>query len=120
MENKVLNTVYNYCPQCKALVDPEKDGELWICPKHGTDTVIAPDPGYCTADLLGKENVGFIIIAAKDIVNDFPAQIVLGFRRTSYAAEYVTWLYNGESKGYFFGHYFLNFEAAVKDYEKRD
>lgn len=38
-------TEYNFCPQCYAVVKPVKDGEMWVCPIHGTDT-ISPEPAY--------------------------------------------------------------------------
>jgi len=78
----------------------------------------------CTLDVIGKVNVGFTIIGARDTVGDFPAYVVLGFKKTDGrygpAVEYVTWIYNADLDGFDYGNYYLDFQTAVRDFNSRN
>lgn len=60
-----------------------------------------------------RENVGFIIVAAKDF-QDF--EIVLGYNPKTH--QYVTWKYDALG-GYNYGYYTSHFLKAVEDYKDR-
>ena len=66
-------------------------------------------------DLIGAENAGYEIIDQRE--NDEGEIVVLGKRVTAdgrgAGAFWVTWRYNRETKGYYWGHY-TSSETAVK------
>lgn len=37
---------YSYCPQCGHLIVPYVDGNMALCPKHGTDSVLPSVKGW--------------------------------------------------------------------------
>lgn len=63
-------------------------------------------------------NVGFDILIHRPYTNhpkDHYLKAVLGHS----AGRWVTWVYNVQSGGFFWGHYFDNETAAAHDYKER-
>lgn len=66
------------------------------------------------------KNAGFEIIA--DAITDVRGKegVCLGYKKTSFGDEWVTWGFtNGLERSYYWGHYFRSEEDAFKDYYKR-
>lgn len=65
--------------------------------------------------LVGTENVGFIILDQKEdkLANTW----VIGFNPKQ--KMFVTWFHNNEPGGYHFGYYIKDFKAAYVDFKQR-
>ena len=69
------------------------------------------------------QNVGFEILESKDCTDNDFCSIVLGHHKND--KMYVTWLFNHQDGGFYWGHYFpeqglIGINNALKDYEKRN
>jgi hypothetical protein len=65
-----------------------------------------------------KKNVRFKIVESKRSKKSDFISVVLG--QLVDESEFVTWLFNHQDGGFFWGHYFSDYTSAKKDFINRD
>ena len=67
------------------------------------------------------ENAGFEIIGAVTTNIDAKEGVCLGYKYTSFGAEWVTWAFTDRENGrsYYWGHYFRDSVSANRDFSDR-
>jgi hypothetical protein len=72
-------------------------------------------------EVVGKENAGYRIHVLRRSKNPLDNHLFTVLGQNFNTGQYVTWNYNSEDGGFFWGHYFEHFEAAeaVVDFYSR-